>query len=200
MYNDNLIRILIWRRFYCATCVCVNMDVKTSFAQLRDRFEKIGLIGLEREACIRINLCHRNKHQTESLPGKYQYFPRTARATNTHSIGYRWRTTVTLAFERDTWRASERDKDSGRRERKRELSERGVLRTMPFSSSYTKWRLRSHTRLALSFTRNTHVRTHCVHTHVRNEMARARILFTTSRIFRIFNRDRQCFVQNRCML
>lgn len=69
----------------------------------------------------------RNKHQTESVVGKHQYFPRGARATNTRipsvTDGER-RATVTLASVRDTrasgtQRALQRPRE--RKKRKREM-------------------------------------------------------------------------------
>lgn len=79
----------------------------------------------------------RSKHQTESLAGKHQYFPRTARATNTHSIRLQMandaNATVTLAFER------ERDVASGEKESRRARGK--CPKSLALGSSYTRWRV-----------------------------------------------------------
>lgn len=77
--------------------VHVNTSVRNQFCNYSIGSLKISdlLVSREREkeksACTSSR--QRSKHKTESLAGKHQYFPRTARATNTHSIGYRWQTT-----------------------------------------------------------------------------------------------------------
>lgn len=87
MHNDNLLHIFMcYMLSILPRNLCINVEIKTSFSQLYLIDLKRSDLLVSREKRIRINLCHRNKHQTESLVGKYQYFPRIVRATNMHSI------------------------------------------------------------------------------------------------------------------
>jgi len=72
----------------------------------------------------------RSKQQAEFLTSKHQYFPRTARAINTHSLGYRWWTTRLRRWRR--WRfhsnalheARERTTDAARGGKERVMWEK----------------------------------------------------------------------------
>lgn len=96
---------------------------ETSFAIIWLRFENIRPIGISRERERKRNIYmssrQRSKHQTESLAGKHQYFPRTARATNTHSIGYRWWTTRMRRWRLHSSALHDARANGGRRRRER---------------------------------------------------------------------------------
>jgi len=201
----------------CRACVCINTSIRTSLFDWIENIYLIASLSLslslslssrerEREKSRCIGSRQRNKHQTESLAGKHQYFPRTARTTNTHSIGYRWRTmratgdacicAYYMTSEKDAMRVARTSKRARRSEeepRKREVSEvRGAFQ-------FELHEVALHA--TPSFTRGTDLCAPSRSYEAKRCANRAYpYSFRDQRIHGIFDYNCQCLMQNGCTL